>query len=275
MAMTITPMEIHDKVFPIVKNGYSAEAVDEFLDQIIDDYADVLDRNVDLKNENYKLKKQIRDASSDNTQIRQHMVEVQEQSRQIVNQARVTAQQIIDDAKDKSDSMLADTQKQLVQQQNMLEQYNTLMNDYELLKTEVANFIHDTKAKLNEQVKELDDKDWQIYLDKHYGRTRLYPADGSQPIKTDDSDNLIDEEGLIKPEDIDKYQEYIPAENFDEDIDNNTDTEVNSNNEKEDTHKILEGDNPTVVETVEDENSNSDSLSRPKIIFPDDYKDHN
>ena len=44
---------------------------------------------------------------------------------------------------------------------------------------------------------------------------------------------------------------------------------------KEDTHKILEGDNPTVVETVEDENSNSDSLSRPKIIFPDDYKDHN
>ncbi|MCT7710350.1 MAG: DivIVA domain-containing protein, partial [Lactobacillus iners] len=25
-------MEIHDKVFPIVKNGYSAEAVDEFLD---------------------------------------------------------------------------------------------------------------------------------------------------------------------------------------------------------------------------------------------------
>ncbi|MCT7693925.1 MAG: DivIVA domain-containing protein, partial [Lactobacillus iners] len=153
--------------------------------------------------------------------------------------------------------------------------YNTLMNDYELLKTEVANFIHDTKAKLNEQVKELDDNDWQIYLDKHYGRTRLYPADGSQPIKTDDSDNIIDEEGLIKPEDIDKYQEYIPAENFDEDIDNNTDTEVNSDNEKEDTHKILEGDNPTVVETVEDENSNSDSLSRPKIIFPDDYKDHN
>lgn len=59
-------MDIHNKEFtPRGHKGYDRYEVDSFLDQIVDDYGDCLDNNVDLKNENVALKNKIKELESE------------------------------------------------------------------------------------------------------------------------------------------------------------------------------------------------------------------
>lgn len=64
--IVLTPMDIHNKEFtPRGHKGYDRYEVDSFLDQIVDDYGDCLDNNVDLKNENVALKNKIKELESE------------------------------------------------------------------------------------------------------------------------------------------------------------------------------------------------------------------
>ena len=48
--MQLTPMDIHNKEFkPRGRNGYDRYEVDNFLDEVVDNYGDALDEVVDLK----------------------------------------------------------------------------------------------------------------------------------------------------------------------------------------------------------------------------------
>ena len=108
---------------------------------------------------------------------------------------------------------------------------------------------------LKDQIKELNDSDWQYYLDKYYGRSRLYPADGSQPLEDDPiPDGPVDDE--------------VPAEETTSAI-----SEVNSLQEKEDNTELLEGEN-SVKESMHATEESSERRDAPVIIFPDDVKDN-
>ncbi|MBA1395349.1 DivIVA domain-containing protein, partial [Lactobacillus sp. XV13L] len=55
-------MDIHNKKFRMrYFNGYDRYEVDNFLDQIGNDYGDALDETADLKNENLTLNEQLKD----------------------------------------------------------------------------------------------------------------------------------------------------------------------------------------------------------------------
>ena len=52
----LTPEEIFEKEFKRSVRGYNIDEVNEFLDQIIQDYARLLEENKNLKKENQQLK---------------------------------------------------------------------------------------------------------------------------------------------------------------------------------------------------------------------------
>jgi len=175
------------------------------------------------------------------------------EAQEIIQKANQDADEIVNKARDEGEKKRADLQKQ----------YDTLNHDYELLKAKVEDFREAVQGMLKDQIKELSDSDWQYYLDKYYGRSRLYPADGSQPLE----DEQIPDGPL---------EDEVPSEETNSaisEVDNNTVNEVNSVQEKEDSAELLDGEN-SVKESMHATEESSERRDGPVIIFPDDLKDN-
>ncbi|MDO4912151.1 MAG: DivIVA domain-containing protein [Lactobacillus sp.] len=107
----LTPMDIHDKEFKHRgAKGYDAYDVDLFLDRIIDDYADTLDENVDLRNRIVELESQ------------QEQVEKERQA--IIDRANEQAQSIVNNASSEENSELEN-------------RFNVLKSEYLKLKADL------------------------------------------------------------------------------------------------------------------------------------------
>lgn len=234
--MTLTPMDIHNKQFDKKMRGYDAEQVDAFLDRIVDAYGDALDKVVDLKNSNQELKAQVDKYAKIKDSLNDSLIEAQRTAKQVKAEAKKNADALM--AKGK-----ADAEKQNAELQR---QHDSLQNDYELLKNKVEEFRNQTKHLLEQQVKELDDDEWQYYLDKYYGRSRLYPADGGEPIPTDEIQTSS--------------------------VDNEPKPEVNSN--QADQPQIMAGDSPSHETAGPQPEAQPQPQVGPTVVFPDNYKDH-
>lgn len=261
--MTLTPMDIHNKEFSTKLRGYDSKQVDSFLDRIVDAYGDALDQIVDLKNENVELKKKVDKFEKVKDSINESLISAQENAEEIKKRTNTEAQEIIQKANQDADEIVKNAQDEGEKKRAELQkQYDTLNHDYDLLKAKVEDFREAIQGMLKDQIKELSDSDWQYYLDKYYGRSRLYPADGSQPLEDDPiPDGPIDE---------------VPAEESTSsisEVDNNTVNEVNSVQEKEDNTGFLAGEN-SVQESMHATEESSERRDGPVIIFPDDVKDN-
>ena len=286
--MVLTPMEIHDKTFEKKFKGYDEEEVDKFLDQIVNEYGDVLDENSDLKNENNSLKEEnetLKGKVAEYDQIKeslnQSLISAQQHADNLQKQASQDAKEIKENAQKEADEIISKAKISACKYNaDVREQYGTLSKDYELLKKQVAEFRRDIQIKLQDELDGLNDETWQQQLDEYYGRSRLYPADGSQPVTVDDDDEImeLDDEEIAAE---DAAVEVEKSENTLEEIDKPISNEVKSDSGLDDSDgpKILIGDSSNNVGTSisrdkrESKLRSSDS-NGPTIIFPDDDNDN-
>ncbi|MDN6028866.1 MAG: DivIVA domain-containing protein [Lactobacillus sp.] len=129
----ITPMAIHDKHFKRTSDGYNANQVDAFLDELIDDYSDTLDQLIDLKNENYGLKQEIA------------RLKTQSQTRRVVPESISDSAQTVVAEKAEVTNMVADAQvdfDQLKQDMAKLDAENTAF------RTKMAKILADESVKV-------------------------------------------------------------------------------------------------------------------------------
>lgn len=254
--MALTPMDIHNKQFSTKLRGYDSKQVDSFLDQIVDAYGDALDQIVDLKNENVELKKKVDKFEKVKESINQSLISAQENAEEIKKRTNKEAKEVIQKANQDAEDIVKKAQDDGNKKKAELQsQYDTLNHDYDLLKAKVGDFREAIQGMLKDQIKELSDSDWQYYLDKYYGRSRLYPADGSQPL----------EDAPIPDGPVD---DNVASTNTE--VDNNAVNEVNSVQEKEDSAEVS---NSSVEETMHATEENTEHRDGPVIIFPDDVKD--
>ncbi len=253
--MNLTPMDIHNKQFDRKMRGYDADQVDAFLDRVVDAYGDALDQVVDLKNANHKLEEKVEHYNSIKDNLNDSLIEAQKSAREVKQQAQTQADKILADAKAKSEKTLADADAKAEQKtKEMQEQYDTLKSDYELLKNKVADFRQQLQDLLVKQTKELGDDDWQYFLDRYYGRNRLYPADG-EPVDVE----KVNAEAAPK----------TPEEKAEVDKEQAADLESNQSDQPQ----ILTGDSPS-HESGQAAPTTTVAGQGPEIVFPDDYKDH-
>lgn len=191
----LTPMDIHDKEFKRRgRNGYDRYEVDSFLDQIVDDYGDVLDQTVDLKNKVVSLNQEVDNLQEQKNQLQNELSQYANKEQE-VNDALISAQEsankIKSDAKEEAEKLLADAKNQAATDTSYeRQQTETLSSDYDRLKQEVGQFRNQVKSMLQKQIDNLDDDNWQQALDKYFDTARFYPEDGSEPIETvDESQN--------------------------------------------------------------------------------------
>ena len=263
--MTLTPMDIHNKEFSTKLRGYDSKQVDSFLDRIVDAYGDALDQIVDLKNENVELKKRVEKFEKVKDSINESLISAQENAEEIKKKTNNEAEEIIQKANQDAADIIQKAQDDGAKKRAELQsQYDTLNHDYDLLKAKVEDFREAIQGMLKDQVKELSDSDWQYYLDKYYGRSRLYPADGSQPLE----DNSIPDGPMDNNEPI---AESVASSN--PEVDNNVGNEVNSVQEQGDNANIS-AENNVVKDSMHATEENNEHHDGPVIIFPDDVKDN-
>lgn len=262
--MALTPMDIHNKQFNTKLRGYDSKQVDSFLDQIVDAYGDALDQIVDLKNENVELKKKVDKFEKVKESINQSLISAQENAEEIKKRTNKEAKEVIQKANQDAEDIVKKAQDDGNKKKAELQsQYDTLNHDYDLLKAKVGDFREAIQGMLKDQIKELSDSDWQYYLDKYYGRSRLYPADGSQPLEDAPiPDGPVDDSVVLS-------EENVASTNTE--VDNNAVNEVNSVQEKEDSAEVS---NSSVEETMHATEEKAERRDGPVIIFPDDVKDN-
>ncbi|MFC2694877.1 MAG: DivIVA domain-containing protein [Lactobacillus sp.] len=242
--MNLTPMDIHNKQFDRKMRGYDADQVDGFLDRVVDAYGDALDQVVDLKNANQKLQEQVDHYNSVKDNLNDSLIGAQKSARAVKKQAQEQADQVLADAKKQAEA----------KNKEMQAQYDSLQSDYELLKNKVADFRHQLQDLLQSQTKELGDDDWQYFLDRYYGRNRLYPADG-EPVDSAKVNAEAEPKTAAEKAAVDKEQE------------------ADLESKQSDQPQILTGDSPS-HESEQPEEQTNVAGQGPQIVFPDNYKDH-
>ena len=95
----LNPNNIKGKTFDTEKNGYSKEDVKEFLEQVAEDYAEVVKANQDTEAKIIKLVEKINEYREDEEAIQQALVVAQKESNKILTEAKTQAHDMIESAK--------------------------------------------------------------------------------------------------------------------------------------------------------------------------------
>ncbi|MEW8972752.1 MAG: DivIVA domain-containing protein [Tissierellaceae bacterium] len=131
----ITPLDIQNKEFKKSFKGYNTKSVDEFLDEIIEDYERVYKENIELKDKVNMLADQIRQYST-----------LEETLKNTLIVAQTTADEITSSARQKSENIIEDAE---IQRQRLLnlarEEVRSIKNEYESFKKEI--FVFKTRYK--------------------------------------------------------------------------------------------------------------------------------
>lgn len=115
--MKLTPLDIHHKEFRHSLRGYNEEEVDEFLDQVADEFERLFKENIDLSERLEAANEKTRQYQDQEHTIRNTMIAAQRSADDIVSKASDEAATVLRDAEMKAKEIIhnALTQKQKVQ----------------------------------------------------------------------------------------------------------------------------------------------------------------
>lgn len=97
--MPLTPLDIQNKEFRRAFRGYHDEEVDEFLDQIIKDYTELMNENTVLKEQIEGLRAQLGQYHQLEDTLNKTLVVAQQTAEEVKNNARKEAEVILQEAR--------------------------------------------------------------------------------------------------------------------------------------------------------------------------------
>ncbi len=107
--------KISSKSFTEAMRGYKKEEVDEFLEEVSQEYAKLKSINSELEKKLEVLADKIREYREDEDALKEALLGAQKQGRQVVEEAKEKAKNMIDDAQEKCDNMIADAEAVVAQ----------------------------------------------------------------------------------------------------------------------------------------------------------------
>lgn len=128
--MKITPVEITNKEFKRTMRGYSTDEVDEFLDEVVEDFEALYRENASLKDKLESFNEKIEHYSSLEKTLQSTLVLAQNTADATKLQAEKEAQHIIESAKEKAQAII----------ENANHENEMLKREYEKYRMEFGNF---------------------------------------------------------------------------------------------------------------------------------------
>lgn len=106
----LTPLDIHNKEFKRGFRGYSEEEVDDFLDQVVHNFEQLLRDNAALKEQIEDLQEKVAQYKQLESTLHNTLIVAQETADEVRESARKEAELIVREARGKGDLLLRDVE---------------------------------------------------------------------------------------------------------------------------------------------------------------------
>ena len=150
--MAITPNEISNKEFKKAFRGYDSDEVDEFLDQIVEDYEKLYKENVNQREKLSALNEKLEQYSNLETTLQNTLILAQNAADQAKESSKKESELIINNAKESANQMIRDAEKNITE----------INKKYELLKQEYNMFRSRFKALLQAQIDTIEKSEGEV-----------------------------------------------------------------------------------------------------------------
>lgn len=171
--MKLTPMDINNKEFKKGLRGYNSDDVDEFLDEVVDNYEELYKENGNLKEKLAHLNEKIEHYSKIENTIQNTLLLAQNAAEQAKNSAQKEAELMLKNANETAQKIMDKAHNDVVQ----------INDEYEKVKQEFIKFRAKYRNFMNTQLETFDD------LEKDF----IKNYNVSDPID-EDEDDVIKEE---------------------------------------------------------------------------------
>lgn len=141
--MAITPNEISNKEFKRGFRGYDMDDVDEFLEQIVDDYEKIYKENISLKEKIAMLNEKIEHYSNIESTLQNTLLLAQKAAEQAKDNSKKDAELIIRDAQETANGMVKKAEEQIALTNK---EYEMLKQEYNMFK---SRFIGTLQAQMD------------------------------------------------------------------------------------------------------------------------------
>lgn len=141
--MAITPNEISNKEFKRGFRGYDMDDVDEFLEQIVDDYEKIYKENISLKEKIAMLNEKIEHYSNIESTLQNTLLLAQKAAEQAKDNSKKDAELIIRDAQETANGMIKKAEEQIALTNK---EYEMLKQEYNMFK---SRFIGTLQAQMD------------------------------------------------------------------------------------------------------------------------------
>jgi len=140
LVMPLTPMDIHNKEFPRSFRGYDEDEVDQFLDEVVQDFERLYKENLELKERIGLLKEQLEYYKSMETTLKETLVTAQKTADEVMASAHKNAELVIKEAEQKAQKIIQDANEQALK---IRMEYEDAKNQVEIFKTRFKTLLQE------------------------------------------------------------------------------------------------------------------------------------
>lgn len=145
--MKLTPMDINNKEFKKGLRGYNSDEVDEFLDEVVDNYEELYKENANLKEKLANLNEKVEHYSKIESTIQNTLLLAQNAAEQAKNSAKKEAEFMIKNANETAQKIMDKAHNDVIQ----------INDEYERVKQEFIKFRAKYRNFMNAQLETFDD----------------------------------------------------------------------------------------------------------------------
>ena len=193
--MKLTPMDINNKEFKRALRGYCADEVDEFLDQIVENYEELYKENANMKEKITNLNEKVEHYSKIEATIQNTLLLAQNAAEQAKNSAKKEAEMMVKNANETAQKVMDKAHNDVI----------SINDEYERVKQEFIKFRAKYRNFMNTQLETFDD------LEKDF----IKNYNVSEPIEEDE---LCDKEASVSMDENEKDRDDASKETFNEDL---------------------------------------------------------
>ncbi|GAB6092316.1 DivIVA domain-containing protein [Furfurilactobacillus curtus] len=195
--MALSPMDIHNKEFTRKgRNGYAAQEVDDFLDEVIASYQQVLNQNKDLQDQLDKANHNLSQYDEMKNSLNQSILVAQEAADKVKQEANNQATNVSREAQQQAQAVVAEAQAKAGQiTAEAANNATRLNNESNALRAETKTFQQRLAAMVQAQLDLVNSDDWNQLLEptglqsypelqaaiNHSQPTHLAPSTPSEP----------------------------------------------------------------------------------------------
>lgn len=178
--MALNSLDIQNKTFNLQFRGYHKQEVDEFLQIVVNDYDEVVQKNKDNERELKILRERLRDFDNMKESLNRSILVAQDTADHMRAKAEADSQRVVSETQQRSDEILAAAQREARQVlQSTYDEARRLINESDELKRGMRSYYQRVSMLIEGQLASIKSTEWEDALKP----SPIYIADSEEKLR--------------------------------------------------------------------------------------------